>query len=669
MQRRFCWPFVWGLLGLLVACGGAGSDRTQTVQEKSPKTAQTTTLVFSDPPTLERLPNEALTLIRFTTNRPVTAQYDLGDHWSHQTVDVTQTHYQPLPLLQPTDALQDALRITVTDRSGNRVEQAVQVPSALAALHRELRPPRLNWRKDGRRPAYSMLSFARYDPATTERAGAAALDPGYGLLQVFDRNGSAIWSYQHDAMIEQVVRTGPDSLTLLTANGLAVVDLLGTPLGWVGGRGQQMPRLAADKGVVVGSQLGSVERLRSKVLPLSDGNVLVMADVDTRAPVVAEINPTGKVIARWDLSSLLAGQLGANEPSPQRLTPSDIAYDPATQTIVLTLPDQRVLLGLHRDKPNIQWLYTARDDLSPQLQSKLLRPAQETAADDLTPQSARSMGFAANGDLVLLASSAPTLSPLEGQSIQQSRDAKNAELVRLRIDPATHSYRVIRYPLDDDTAGAPSRIAKQHGVQGTAPDVFWLLNSDGQALTNVDLETPQPATTTLVTVDATTEIARSSWAITDAVALDHWFGSSDYAVAARRAGLDSQSQDVGGTTAQSKTALFHDLRFEPDLTVAGIDISGDWEITVGDAGLAPTQLLTLRQDQVVVTGELGDQAITGVIRGNTFSTTYRSGRGDGQVKFKYRGLVDPNESYMEGRVGVYQNAQRLDVTTWQARKR
>ena len=675
IQRWPRWLGVVATFGLLVACGGAAPDGTQTAQtsvqdtrQNSGKdTSQATTLGFMHLPTIERLPNEALTLIHFTTNRPVTVQYALGDRWSHQTVEFMQTHYQPLPVLLPMDASQHTLRITASDRSGRRAEQVMQLPRPFVALRREMKPPNVSWSDESQHPPYSLVSFARYDTTTQNGNGSVALDPGYGLLQVFDRHGNPIWHYRHDEIINQVVRTGPASLTLLTANGLVAIDLLGSPLGWVGGRGQQMPKLGVDKGVLVGSQIASVERLQRKVLPLSDGNFLILADVDSMTPALLEANPAGRVIARWDLASLLEGQLGANESSPQRLTPADFAHDPATGTIVLTLPDQRLLLGLHRDKPDIQWLYTARRDLSPQLQTKVLTPVEEIASDADVPQAARSMGFTANGDLVLLNASGQGQG--QEQSTKPSRDVESVELVRLRIDPAIRSYQVIRHRLDDQTAGGNVQIAKQHGVQGIAPDVFWLLDRAGQVLSGIDLKAQQSEKTTLLTLEAAAETPRGSWAITDAVALDHWFGSSDYAIAARRAGLGSHSRDVVGTTAQSKTSLFHGLSLEPDLTVEGIDISGDWEITVGDAGLAPTQVLTLRQDQVVVSGDLGNQPITGVIRGNTFSTTYRSGRGDGQVKFKYRGLVDTNESYMEGQVGVYQNAQRLDVAAWQARKR
>ena len=579
------------MTGLIAACGGAVPDGTQTDNQTDSKTGSKAALVFTEPPVLERLPNQTTTLIRFATNRPVTAHYVAGDRWSYQTVDFTQTHYQPLPLLHQDAVSQYTVRISVTDRLGNSAEQVVQVSREFAALDQGFKPPMLNWQKGGQRPPYTVISFARYDANAKTSDGAAEPASGYSLLQAFDRNGNAIWSYQHDELVEQVVRRDSNSLTLLTPNGLLTVDLFGSSLGWVGGHAQQAPERETGQGVVVSSRLAFVGRLQRKVLALPDGNTLVMADIDTATPAVIEVDLLGTQLARWELPTLQGVRQISDGGLRRHVVPSDIAYNPATQTLVLSLPDQRMVLGLQRGTPNIQWVYTSRRDLPPPLQDKVLHSAQETSAEDVVLQAANSIGFAADGDLVLLDSAGPQ---------QNIGDSRAGQMVRLRIDPATQTYRLVGHWPGQEGPATSHRITKQHGVQGTTPNVFWLLDDAGQALSAVDARTPQLKTTTLLSVEKVTERGQDSWAITDAVALDYWFGSPSYALAARRLGLVDEEM-AGPAGFRSRSVSFHGLSLQPDLTVEGIDLSGDWEITIGDAGLVPSQLLSLQQDQVVVT--------------------------------------------------------------------
>lgn len=195
---------------------------------------------------------------------------------------------------------------------------------------------------------------------------------------------------------------------------------------------------------------------------------------------------------------------------------------------------------------------------------------------------------------------------------------------------------------------------------------IWVRSTRGTSITAVtDLQPgAQPRLNPVVALDAA---SASSWVIEDALALDRGFTSADFAYAAarRRDGADADS----GSDLKPQNVSFYGLAIAPNLSVEGIDVSGDWELVIGDSALAEPQALHLDQVNGVVSGDFSGLPLTALIRGNTFSSTFRVGHGNEQTKFKYRGLVDTSESYMQGHVGLYRDGKLLDLTRWEARKR
>lgn len=612
-------------IALQWGCGGDTPGRSA----KAPDQPSDDNIEFAVQPALVPSPPESPgLLVHFVTQTPTQASYRItaqggqaGIAWQHQAQGYIREHYQALPLQTGANT---SLHIDLEGAGGQRRQIILPIPrSKLDAAD-----PKLLWHKDAELPPYTALSLVPRKPASTKTAG---------LLLVFDRAGHLLWRYQHTAAIEQILQLSPYALTLVTASGALSVDLLGGPMAWLGGQAQQTDVAAAPGSLFVTSRILQVQRLHPRVLQLPDGHSLVSSDLVAPNPQLLELNPNGGLVQRWPLKRVDNAEVSA----PNDLAPVgsfSVAHDPLSQTIAVANRHTGAVDGISRNGGQGLWQLSL------------------AVSDEALP-TIQSAGFTANGDLLIVASRSSDSDALD--LLRYAPPAKSPGLVKV----AEASLQV------EHTAGiqTPFGYAQLIPANRDSEERFWLLADNGQTLTDINLAR-YPEAGFVQTVAQLDEATAQRWAIRDALPLFDGFTSTDLAFAARRATqAASDPAPAGGPRAASVS--FYGLSLAPDLNTGIADISGTWDITIGDPTVAPTQQLHLTQDNAVVVGDLEGQSLTGLLKGNTFSTTYRVGFGKEQSKFKYRGLVDASESYMEGHVGLFRDGQLLDIARWEARKR
>ena len=408
----------------LFACGSA----EQTSKSTQPPQ-------FVDAPQITNYQNNANStaqILSFSVDAHVRAKYQIGDLWSHENTQYQQTHSQPLPPLSVNQLIQGVeVRVSIEDRQGNEATHT-QIFSVPAASINQDQQPIVVWDKGFSRPAYTLLSFYRYQSALTPEGDAFILqDDNFGLLQAFDQSGAVVWQYQASAPIEQITRAGPYSLTVVNRNGLTEIDLLGNAISWLGGQRQKAPWAGDAIDDQPNIRIGEVDRVHSQSVKLPGGGRLVLASrlrERTRTPTVAanpyaiaglnevlslkvattqrtsigvtqlasgdlvlELNAKGDVVKRWDLFELLASQRTTyyshlpdarytNYISSYEYLPtawaraSGLSYNPDTQTIAVAMAHQDTVVGLDRQSGGVKWLLADPQGWSPAMLTKVLGP-------------------------------------------------------------------------------------------------------------------------------------------------------------------------------------------------------------------------------------------------------------------------------------------------------
>ena len=87
---------------------------------------------------------------------------------------------------------------------------------------------------------------------------------------------------------------------------------------------------------------------------------------------------------------------------------------------------------------------------------------------------------------------------------------------------------------------------------------------------------------------------------------------------------------------------------------------------MGNNSNSAKQLLTLQQDERLVTGDLVGYPVSAFIKGNTFSMTVRRNNGEGRVRFRYFGVINDSFDRMQGAVSIDQNGTDLAQFDWVA---
>lgn len=651
--RLFCRLFAGATLIISFGCGG----NTSGASPNGPTQQSSGSIVFTTKPTILREDGAQTALLaHFVTNVPVKASYRLegavaedSTNWRNHSESFSRLHYQPIPISLGGGQSQRRLVISLQTESGATSQHELYLSSADVQLGSA---PTLNWNPVLKLPPLTLLSLSRAvqshesSPETSEVSGGE----NEGLLLAFDQTGELIWRYQHPDVIGQVLQRDPSSLMLVSASGVYVIDLLGTPMAWLGGQAQASTVKRPEEGVFVATRVPGIERLNQPMAVLPDGHTLVLSDLRGSNPELLELDQSGSVVWRRDLAE--SAVLGETSKTPADHSTSSLAYDPTNQVVAFTQGESASVIGIERNHSGVLWQY----------------PKAASHQNTI-----HSLTYAFNGDLLVI-DETPDTSDEPGEVRLSRLDIDGAQPARLvaqitLVDYATRNL----YPSTASTAKAsdpiahlPRRMAKQ--ILRPTPDgeVIWVRSVSGTSVTEVTnlQQGSQPVLNPVVALDDATA---SSWVIEDVLALNHDFSSADFAYAAARRRHAADADSNGAPKLENVS--FYGLAIAPDLSVEGVDVSGDWELFIGDAALAEPQSLRLDQDESVVSGDFSGLPLTALIRGNTFSTTFRVGYGAEQTKFKYRGLVDSSESYMEGHVGLYRDGNLLDLTRWEARKR
>jgi len=698
---------VWFLL-LLACCLLAGcSDDPASAEPQFNSTPQITVNPDGRSP--------SAILVSFTANKPVKAHYELlssDTEWEYTSPEFQSDHRQPLVGLAAGGS--HTLSITLIDRVGRKKAAEVPLQVLLPEASVEFGSfPQIDGQYAKSFSGITLLSAFRYrDMRSTEGVPFTLRDATYGLLLALDSSLRVRWSHEVDYLVEHIEQTSPDTLTLVSSRGRETIDFMGNRIQrWRGERqgpadfaDLSVTTLTADnlhsRGVLLanGHHLLLTTELRVlegyqktadhavdptlariyRTLPTVAKSVSASDEAAVIGDVVIEVTPAGEIVKRWNLFDLLdyrrASYYGNLSMWP-RIYPADneygsapswtqangIVYDASTDTIIVSVPHQAAIVGIGRESGDLKWILGDPSGWREQWADKLLgRVANDHGESFEWPYFPASMALTANDELLVFDNggygAVPPNAPKD-PAIGRTR------VLTLRIDETamqveqTFSYAMA---LRADSQESARWTGKDRGTVAVIPD------STDKLVTQMysGMLFRVPANGGNKESIATIRLQENSafqWGISDALIAPTIEPPSNYQFAA----------DVA-TTLASESGLDRDptvTKLTADPSLPDLVIDGQWSLKIGDNPADAEQGLTLVQSGKLIEGVIEGFPIVAWVQGNTFSMTVRREGSLGQVRLRYRGVINTEQNEIQGRVTIDHRGAPAGSYDWTALKR
>lgn len=703
--RQFSWLIIPGVLAVVLCLSACGNDK----QAVSPE--------FDIVPQLSRVDaavSPLTVMVNFSTNKPVKAHYHLQTKASDRqlvTDSFQRVHRQAL-LNFKAGALYTIV-ITIEDKEGNKTVWPEPLEFSAPDLSDDF-PVVKSVAREGKASAVdhglTALNLFRYRVVQTpDGIDYVERDSSASLLLVVDSDFDPVWFFVADKRIDAIQQDTPTTLTLIGAHGRETINFLGRSKQVLQGERQLAPLHPVANRLTVNS-----DSLHGKQLELGNGNRLLLStemrifDSYPRPPLnpaeaasiqpitdfivnkktaaamlvgdqLIEIDRHGTVVKRWPLFDLLDGQRQSyvsHLPDPKAIYPPNsqlglpqawsqangIAYKPATDTLLVSVKNQEAIVGIGKTSGQLKWILGDPAGWRAPWSNKLLRPVKSANSEAFVwPYQPSSLGVNAAGDILLLDNggyqSVPPSPPLPlNQRKPRVRVLSVDEQAMTVTDAAT-------YPLDvGDTV--PRSIDQQwldwpSSSMTVSADSKALLVADSLSARLSQIELAAARSTALATLTARPG-SDYRWGIADIIHLPQITAAPDDQFPASLRSIppyaspqiDSESSKTFKDTANVYGGL-------ANTHVPTVDISGPWELNIGGD---PAQQLKLSQNGQLVSGELGGFPVIAWVKGNTFSMTLRRNNGIGQVRFRYRGVINDDADQMQGQV-IFETEDK-PVASW-----
>jgi hypothetical protein len=699
--------FLAFLFVILTSCG---SD-----PESSGPQFTTAPATYTDPDS--RLPLAAH--IAFVANKPVKAHYELvnGDtDWEYTSSGFRSEHRQSLIGLPPGET--HALSVTLIDKEDrrNQLDKALLVSIPAAAESITNFPEIVRESAEGL-TGITLVSVFRFAEAeTSDGLRFNPRDETHGLLIALDASMQAQWILELDYLVEHIEQESSETLTLVGARGRETIDFFGNRVSRWRGELQGAP----ETGNATVTTL-EADNLHSESDALSNGNHLLLTtelrvlagypqqddnpvaaefstpfEVPVAAKVVAtqpdessvvgdvilEVNPKGEVVNRWSLFDLIdyrrpsyhghASTWGRIYPADEKYGAATswthangVAYDPTNDTIIVSLRHQAAIVGIGRESRELKWILGDASGWRDPWSQKLLAPAQTDRDQSIEwPYFPSSITRLENGDILLVDSGGYRAVPPNTPS-----------------SPGTAKPRVLSYRIDEQamqvtqTAGQavelPANLSDhalwtaQHlNSISKLPDASGALFAQGYSGRIIRVGLEQPGNDLIATVRSTSS-SEYRWGIADVLVTGailpptmHSAVATDAAVAAAQVADETvqNDQSIAGT------------QLRPDTSVPDRSIDGRWTLRMTNDPSAAEQGLSLVQNGKLVEGVIEDYPVVAWVQGNTFSMTVRREGSLGQVRLRYRGVINADANEIQGSVAIDHRGTDAGAHAWVAYK-
>jgi len=700
-----------GYVSVLVCCLlAACSSDPRSVQPK-----------FSSAPEVAFNPNgrsPLAALVSFTANKPVKARYEIVDNelaWEYTSSKFRSEHQQALIGI-PAGA-SHALSITLIDQDDRRttLDQplVVSLPDAWAAIDGF---PQINGQSSGLLSDITLLSLFRFgDAETTEGPWLTARDENYSLLIALDSSLQVRWSLEVDYLVEVIEQTTPTTLTLVSARGRETIDFLGDRVRRVRGERQGPPgigdatvtTLTADNLHNGGATLPNghelllsteLRILRGYPTPNNEPFISTPAEAWKKLPaivdypavpdesavvgdVVIEVTPEGEIVGRWNLFDLLdyrrPSYYGSLSTWASIYPPNNkfgsatswtqangLVYDSSTDTIVASLRHQAAIVGIDRQSGELKWILGDPSGWQKPWSQKLLTRVKDDHGQLFDwPYFPSSIALMEDGELLLIDDG--------GYQAVPPDDPRN---------PSAGLSRVMTLRIDDSAMRVEQTFGFEMAQQAELEDHEYLTARDLNAVTGIpgttDILIAQGYSGKLLRVNAdgtgdetVAELSPRSdsnfnWGIADVLTITTMLPPSGN----RNASKDLAISATETVTDKLETASMDTRPPMPNITIPDLSIDGRWTLKVGDDPYDGEQDVTLTQNGRLIEGDIDDYPIVAWVQGNTFSMTVRREGSLGQVRLRYRGVINADGSRIEGNVAIDNRGSYLGSHTWAANK-
>lgn len=643
------------------------------------------------------------TSIKFTANKPVQALYTIraGNRtWQVSNLSFALEHHQPL--VNFIAGQQHEILVTLTDKEGRKTSS--ESPLLFKPSQGDL--PKFesfhNLYND-----FTLVSLFRY---TQSNHSDLTPDPFYGLLLALNKSGEVVWSYQTDYVIEAIEPQSAYAVTIVSPAGRETIDYLGSrQVFWHGDRQKLLP--ASDENAV----MLNASYLHHKGALLADGNQLILSaearvvdnypafPVNSNAPKIPElvagvsgalgktlkqawvvednilnVSATGEVLSRWNLldvldpkrqtyqSSLLTYKKifppFGNLPDPITWSAANsLVYNKETNTVIVSLRHQEAIVGLDKTSGSIKWILGDPQGWQSPWLEKVLKPISASGSEKGTwPYSPSSLTLASSGELLFIDNGGYRAIPPHKPG--KLSDAM-PRVMGISIDEKAMTYEInTSVALDQEEALIESQHwLRQQAISLSTTDDY-ILAADG--LPGKIWEINPKTNSRKLLVSLNQQDGPLHWGIKTIAQVNNLQPPLEFKVSQKRVPESvNQSHDLNDSKGKRNP-----VTLKPDLSVPHINIEGQWQMTVGEGVDATDVKLVLEQKGQVVTGNLATLPLTGFIKGNTFSTTIRTQGDKGKVRFRYRGVINPDGNTIEGSVTAEMEDGRSTSTTWTANK-
>ena len=655
-------------------------------------------------------------LIEFSANKPSRATYDVevdGESWRYQSADYIYQHKQPLIRFKPNQM--HRVTITLQDDKGRESEHSDPIfftPDVSVTLPLV---ENIEVRSSVATNGIKLLSLSR-QIETTLNNGELFLVPdlNYGLLVALDASNDIVWFYQTDYLIRHVEQDAEDMLTLVGHLGRETVDTLGNRLGLVRGLRQgggepenvtvvttddlhsKSVRLPSGNRLVLSSEMRilndypSAPGNSSEPIVLSQAN-MANSPVDHHlnesrvvGDIVLEISPEGEVIDRWNLFDLIDYQRATyNSHNPSHQTSylgakawtraNSLAYLPETDTLLVSLQHQDALLGIDKIHHNVKWILGDSEGWGSDVP---VLKQQGSGGQIYFPSSLR---LEVSGDLWIVDNGGYRAIP---PNTPGSLFNSNPRLVKLSINEQDLTYRVVEeFPVKQRTDSESREWRSQQNIaydfpagenqivfaRSSSSDLSYLSNQDGQEQRLFTLKT---------TEHSAPGGNLYQWAIEDVIIPEHFAPPGNYRwlIDSRQplrvvANNETVLNEAAGAVEQPDLDASND-RWKPNVDARNGSIEGRWQLkTQSENGdISGERTLVLKQDGNLLSGALDDLPIAGWVKGNTFSLTTRQYGSNGQVRFRYRGVIGELDEQIRGTTKIDQQGRALGEFQWFAER-
>ncbi|WP_157117797.1 hypothetical protein [Oceanicoccus sagamiensis] len=110
-------------------------------------------------------------------------------------------------------------------------------------------------------------------------------------------------------------------------------------------------------------------------------------------------------------------------------------------------------------------------------------------------------------------------------------------------------------------------------------------------------------------------------------------------------------EKTGAALPQATSGLeYYQNNADPTLPLS--TVVGQWQSQIGVSENAPPQPLLLKQQQQLLTGDIAGYPIVAWVKGNVFQMTVRRQGGQGQIRYRYRGVIAPDSEQIKGTVAI-----------------